>query len=120
MIQTLSPGYNPRNAEAGVTACVTGTLQWRIPHRSHPKVTLTSDEVTVTSAVLGKIEWQAGMSRIISDVRGYVRPRVMELHESRGFPKEKAGKSEKHALQAGMYKGMNSLAGYVDRDGREN
>jgi hypothetical protein len=36
------------------------------------KVTVTSADVTVTSTVCGKIRWQAGMSKGISDVRSYM------------------------------------------------
>jgi hypothetical protein len=40
--------------------------------RGHPKVTVTSAKLTVTLATRSKIEWQAGMSKRMSDVRSYV------------------------------------------------
>ncbi len=60
------------------------------------------------------------MSSLISDVRSYVPLQVTELGKSQRLSNEKAGKSEKRPWQPGMYQEMNSLAGYVDRGGREN
>jgi hypothetical protein len=63
--------------------------------------------------------WQAGMSKLISHVRGYVPLHVTDTSGYTQIPDEKARKSEKHAWHPGMYKGMNRLAGYMacrDRD----
>ena len=120
MTRTSSAGYNPQNTGAGATAPVTWMLSRRVGQSKSAKVTVTSAKVTVTAAASGKILWQAGMSSLISDVRSYVPLQVTELGESHQLPNEKSGQSEKHTWQAGMYKQMNSLAGYVDRGGREN
>ncbi len=102
MIHTSSLGDSLRNAGAGGTGRVTEMLQERLRHRSHPEVTVTQAKVPVTAAASGKIRWQAGMSCVISDVRGYVRLQMTELGVGPEFPGEKAGNSEKYPWQPGM------------------
>jgi hypothetical protein len=83
------------------------------------EVTVTLGEVPVTPATEDKIVWQAGMSKRMSHVRGYVPLQVKKSRELAAIVERAAGKSEKHRLQAGMYSGMNRLPGYVvcrDRD----
>lgn len=82
-------------------------------------VTVTTGNVTVTSPVEGIFQWQAGMSKLMSDVRSYVPLQGSNCNERRRFGNEETKKSGKHPWHPGMYKGMSSLAGYVDRRGRE-
>ena len=62
-----------KSAGAGIAVHVTGMLHNDLEHRNYHKVTVTLGKIPVTLAVLGKIPWQAGMSSLLSNVRGYVR-----------------------------------------------
>jgi hypothetical protein len=122
MLQASFCGPNPRVTRLGASPSVTEMLQARVWDRSHPKVTPTSRKVPVTTAASGKIVWQAGMSKRTSDVRGYVPLQVTKSPDYLRPSKEQPEKSEKHSWQAGMYPGMNKLAGYMacrDRDNQD-
>ncbi len=120
------PGDNLPNAEAGAAT----VLQERYTGASGIKVTPKSRLHLAKSGgyngASSKIKWQAGMSRLISDVRSYVRLHATEVSAVENSRTTKPQKSEEHPLQAGMCKGMSGLAGYVNhrrienRDFREN
>ena len=65
-------------------------------HPVYLRVTVTPAKVPVTLAASGKIPWQAGMSSLISHVRGYVPVTGNEARGNREFLNDKAGKGEKH------------------------
>jgi len=94
----------------------------RIGIRSrHPvQVTVTSGKVPVTPAAGSKIVWQAGMSKRMSHVRSCVPVTSRGAARMPATSNDHAGKGENHPRQAGMYKGMNSLAGYVACRDRDN
>jgi len=83
------------------------------------KVPVTLGKVPVTPAAGGEIVWQAGMCKRMSHVRSYIRLQVAKSREYRRRPDEQPENSENHPQHPGMYKGMNSLAGYVAPGGRE-
>jgi len=55
---------------------------------------------------------QAKMSKLMSDIREYVRVTTDNPAEDPRRSNEQAGKSEKQSWYPGMYKGMNALAEY--------
>jgi hypothetical protein len=59
-------------------------------------VTVTLGKVPVTLAAGRKIALQAGMSRLMNDVRSYVRLHVTESRDYGRFSDERAEKGEKH------------------------
>jgi hypothetical protein len=120
MVQASYCGPNPRITGFCVTPSVTERLQARVRDRSHPNVTPTSRKIPVTTAPSSKIAWQAGMSKRMSHVRSYVLLPVTEASGYTEIPDENLRKTEKYSWHPGMYKGMNSLAGYVACRDRDN
>jgi len=118
-------GSNPRIA--GPVSCprcrrpiVTVTLHGRVRAHTHVEVAVSSVEINGYNCGAGRIAWQAGMSKRMTHVRGYVGFTSREAGWRPSPVDEQAGKSENHPWQAGMYKGMRSLAGYVVCGGRDN
>ena len=75
---------------------------------------------TSYSGETGKIEQQAGMFSLRSDVREYVGLQATYSAVRRRRSNEQAGKSENYQWRPGMCRDMNSLTGYVVCGGREN
>jgi len=67
-----------------------------------------------------KIRQQAGMSKLMSDVRSYVGGYRQRAYVSAAILEEKTGKGEKHPLHPGMCQRINSLAGYAGDGQRDN
>jgi hypothetical protein len=88
--------------------------------QGHPKVTVPSGKVTVTVAISTQITWQAGMSRGMSEVQRYMTLEASHSAEGDRRPNEESRERDKNSYEAGMYKGMSGLAGYVACRDRDN